>query len=218
MVREKILKILLIVGIAVVVAAPILGYTLDKVDLLNRTPVLINEDSSTGLQKAFAFPVSVEKDQKVTIEFSVYYANVSATLKIFGKGYYDQQYALNSTPGGLSGQNFVYSQFVWGQNPSSYTFSTTSIAITNNGYWYIEFAGSTNGDYLISIPGNYVIVVYGTNSGPSAITAVRFNIIIRIDGPGDLLQRIFYYIGSGLIIGLVLLIGYEYYKKMRREL
>ena len=34
MVRKKILKILLIAGIAIVVAAPILGYTLDKVDLL----------------------------------------------------------------------------------------------------------------------------------------------------------------------------------------
>ncbi|MFW9781375.1 MAG: hypothetical protein ACFFFB_03735 [Candidatus Heimdallarchaeota archaeon] len=216
--RKKILKILLIVGIAMVVAAPILGFTLDKVDLFNKAPYTIYEDSSTGLQRAFAFPVSIEKDQKVTIEFSVYYANITATLAIFGKGYFDQQYALNSSPGGLSGLNFIYSQFVWGQSPSTFTGSATSRTITNNGYWYIEFAGSTSGDYLISIPGNYYIVVYGTNSGPAAQTAVRFNIVIRIDGPGDLLQEIFYYIGSGVIIGLVLLIGYNYYKKMRREL
>lgn len=213
MVKKKI-SIIFIVGVALLITAPILGYFLDKTVLYERKPVVIDEDSDDGLKSAFAYPFSIRKDQKITIGFSVYYANVTATLKILGKGYYDQQYALNSTPGGLTGQDFVYSQFVWGQSiPSAYTYSGDETSITYNGYWYIEFAGDTSGSYLISIPGSYVIVVYGDNDGPE--TDVKFNIVIKIDGPGDLLEEIFYYLGAGVIAALVLFISYSYYKKFK---
>ena len=190
--RKKISMIILIVGIAFLVLAPILGYTLDKSTLVERRPATIGEDSSAGLTNAFASGFSLASNQKARIEFSVYFANVTATIKIFGKGYFDQQYALNNTPGGMTGLDFIYSQFVWGQSPSSFTGSSSSRTITYNGYWYIEFAGDTNGDYLISIPGSYVVVVYGNNDGPAAYTSIRFNIIVKIDGPGELLERIFY--------------------------
>ncbi|MHA2283184.1 MAG: hypothetical protein ACXAC5_20270 [Promethearchaeota archaeon] len=213
--RKKISMIILIVGIAFLVLAPILGYTLDKSTLVERRPATISEDSSAGLTKAFAFGISIGSDQKARIEFSVYYANVTATLKIFGRGYYDQQYALNNTPGGMGGLDFIWSQFVWGQSPSSFTGSATSRTITYNGYWYIEFGGDTSGDYVVSIPGSYVVVVYGNNDGPPANTAVSFNIVIKIDGPGDFLERIFYYIGAGVLLVAVLFISFGYYKKFK---
>lgn len=156
--------------------------------------------------------------QKVRIEFSVYYANVSATLKIFGKGYYDQQYALNNTPvDNLIGLDFIYSQFVWGQSPSTRTDSDNerSFTFSEDGYWYIEFAGDTYGDYLISIPGSYVIVVYGDNNGPPSDTSVRFNLVVTMDGPGDFLEDFFYYIGAGVIGVVILLLSYGYYKKFK---
>ena len=215
MLRKKISMIILIVGIAFLVLAPILGYTLDKSTLVERRPATIGEDSSAGLTKAFAFGFSLASNQKVRIEFSVYYANVTATIKIFGKGYYDQQYALNNTPGGMTGLDFIYSQFVWGQSPSSFTGSSSSRTITYNGYWYVEFAGDTSGDYLISIPGSYVVVVYGNNDGPAAYTSIRFNIIVKIDGPGELLERIFYYIGAGVILAAILFVSFGYYKKFK---
>ncbi|MHA1886162.1 MAG: hypothetical protein ACW96S_13995, partial [Promethearchaeota archaeon] len=196
--KRKMSVALLIIGIGLFVAAPILGYFLDKVEVVNNS-IGIYEDSSSGLQKAFAVPVTIQKDQKATIGFSVNRANVTATLKIVGKGYYDQQYALNNTPGSLSGLSFIYSQFVWGQSPSTYTGSSTSRTITNNGYWYIEFGGGTSGDYVISIPGAYVIVVYGSNSGPASDTFVPFNLLVRIDGPGEILKQIFYYAGAGVL-------------------
>ncbi|TET58676.1 MAG: hypothetical protein E3J52_07850 [Promethearchaeota archaeon] len=213
MVKKKISMIIFIVGVALLITAPILGYFLDKSVLYERKPVVIDEDSDDGLQSAFAYPFSIGKDQKITIEFSVYYANVTATLKILGKGYYDQQKALNSTPGGLTGQDFVYSRFVRGQSPSA--DSDDERSITYNGYWYIEFAGDTDGGYLISIPGSYVIVVYGDNDGPPADTDVLFNIVIKKDGPGDFLEELFYYLGAGVIAALVLFISYSYYKKFK---
>ncbi|MHA2399282.1 MAG: hypothetical protein ACXADU_10400 [Promethearchaeota archaeon] len=215
--KRKMSMALLIIGIGLFVAAPILGYFLDKVEVVNNS-IGIYEDSSSGLQKAFAYPVAIQKDQKITIGFSVNRANVTATLKIVGKGYYDQQYALNNTPGSLSGLNFIYSQFVWGQSPSTFTGSSTSRTITNNGYWYIEFGGSTSGDYVISIPGAYVIVVYGSNSGPASDTFVPFNLLVRIDGPGEILKQIFYYAGAGVLAILAIYITFGFYKKLRREI
>ena len=213
--RKKISIIILIVGIAFLVLAPILGYTLDKSTLLDRRPITIEENSSLQLTEAYAFGFSLKSGQKVRIEFSNYYADTITYLKIFGKGYYDQQYALDSPPTIMSGLNFVYSQFVWGQSPSIFTYSASSRTITYNGYWYIEFAGSTSGDYLISIPGSYVVVVYGDNDGPPANLDVRFNIIIKIDGPGDFLERIFYYIGAGVILIAILFVSFGYYKKFK---
>lgn len=216
--RKRIaLTAILVLGIVFLILAPILGYAFEKSDLLDRRGITINEDSSNGLQKAFARQVSISKGQKLSIDFSVSYANVSATIKIFGKGFYDQRFALNSSPPGLTGQNFVRSQFVWGQPPRDFTDSVNSQTITNNGYWYIEFGGDTDGDYVISIPGRYVVVVYGDNNGPSADTAVIFNLRIRIDGPGDFLEELFYYLGIGVLIFLALLISFGYYKKLRRR-
>lgn len=215
--KKLIAKIVLIVGIALLILAPILGYTLDKSTLLDQKPIVIDEDSDDGLQKSFAFQFSLESNQKARIEFSVYYANVTANLKIFGKGFYDQRYALNSSPVGLTGLYFICSEFIWGQNPSSATtINANSRDITYNGYWYIEFAGDTNDPFLISIPGSYVIVVYGDNDGPPSDTLVSFNLVVKIDGPGDFLERIFYYLGAGVIGVLVLLISYGYYKKFKR--
>ncbi|KKK43684.1 MAG: hypothetical protein Lokiarch_24920 [Candidatus Lokiarchaeum sp. GC14_75] len=218
MARKRIVfTAILVIGIVFLILAPILGYTLDKSVLLDKNGITINEDSNNGLTEAYARPFSISKDQKLSIEFSVHYANVSATMKIFGKGFYDQQLALNSSPTGLTGQDFAYSQFVWGQAPSTFTGSANSRTITDNGYWYIEFGGDTSGDYVISIPGKYVVVVYGVNSGPPAVTAVIFNLRIRIDGPGDFLEEIFYYFGIGVIAFLALLISFSYYKKLGRR-
>ncbi len=212
MVKKKISMIIFIVGVALLITAPILGYFLDKTVLYEKKPVEIDEYSDVRLEGAFAYRFSLRRDQKITIGFSVYYANVTATLKILGKGYYDQQYDLNDTlPDDLNGQDFVYSQFVWGQSPSA--DSDDERSITHDGYWYIEFAGDTSGGYLISIPGSYVIVVYGDNDGP--LSDVLFNIVIKKDGPGDLLEEIFYYLGAGVIAALVLFISYSYYKKFK---
>ncbi|MHA2038202.1 MAG: hypothetical protein ACW98X_17330 [Promethearchaeota archaeon] len=214
--RKKISKIILIVGIAFLVLAPILGYALDKSTLKDSRPATIEEASTDGLREAFAYGFTLNSDQKVIIEFSVFYANVTATLKIFGRGYYDQHYSLNNSPDtDMTGLFFVWSQFAWGQAPSSHTDDANSRTIQYNGYWYIEFAGSTNGDYLISIPGSYVVVVYGDNDGPAINTDVRFNILIKKDGPGEFLEMLFYYIGAGIILAAILYVSFGYYKQLK---
>lgn len=211
--RKKISIGILIVGIVFLVLAPILGYFTAKTTLVSGTPTAINEYSSTGIKQAFAYRFSIQSNQKVRIDFSVYFANITATLKIFGNGYYDQQYALNNSPAGMNGLDFVYSQYAYGQNPTASTDDVRTI--TYDGHYHIEFGGATSGNLIISIPGTYVIVVYGDNDGPAADVNVYFNIVIKIDGPGEFLENLFYYIGTGIILAAILFISSGYYKKFK---
>jgi hypothetical protein len=210
--KKKLAKIIIIIGIILLIAGPVLGFLVDKLTLVNATPITIQEDSDTDVQNAYAFPVSLAKNQKLTIEFSVYYEDIQATIKILGKGTYDA----NSNPNGLTGLSFIYSEFTWGQTPSTSAASATSRTITDDGYWYIEFSGTTSGDYLVYRPGDYVIIVYGTNGGSP--TAVYFNITIKIDGPGVFLQNLFIAIGIIILVCYVLWYSYGYLNKLRRGL
>ncbi|MHA1107461.1 MAG: hypothetical protein ACTSPN_17360 [Promethearchaeota archaeon] len=202
--EQKKIKILVLISVAIIILGPILGLLLNKVTLVDQSYV-IPETSNTALSKG----------QKIIIEFSVFTANVTATLKILGKGYYDQAYEASSAPGPLSGESLIYSQFAFGQSPSAQTASTTSRSITNDGFWYMEFAGSTTGDYLISVPGDYVVIVYGTNS---FATDVYFNIVIKIDGPGAIVETLLILIGVGALLALMFTVTLGYLKKTRRGL
>jgi hypothetical protein len=212
---EKRIKIIVIIGIVLLVAAPILGFILDKLLLFSAAPVTIQEDSDSDIQDAFAFPVSLAKNQKLVVEFSVYYADIQATVKILGKGAYDAAYAINQDPDLVSGLSFVYSEFTYGISPQSSADDATSLSITDDGYWYIEFAGSVySSDYVISRPGDYVVVVYGTNTG--APTDVYFNITIKADGPGNFLQNLFLAVGIIILACYALYFSYGYLNKLRR--
>jgi len=215
--RKKILIIILIIGIACLILGPVLGFLMNKITVSDNSviPVSISEASSSGIQDAHSIPITLDKGQKAIIQFAVYYENITTTLKIFGLGVYNRQYALNSAPTGLTGRNFLYSIFAYGQSPSSSTFSTNSRSITEDGFYYMEFAGDTNGDYLISVPGQYVIVVYGTNSSPTD-TDVLFNIKVEVDGPGTFLSSLFITIGILLLVLWVGLLAYAYIKLLRR--
>ncbi|MHA1373447.1 MAG: hypothetical protein ACTSR7_04035 [Promethearchaeota archaeon] len=212
--EQKKIKILVLISVAIIILGPILGLLLNKVTLVDQSYV-IPETSNTDIQDAYAYQFSLSKGQKIIIEFSVFTANVTATLKILGKGYYDQAYEASSAPGPLSGESLIYSQFAFGQSPSAQTASTTSRSITNDGFWYMEFAGSTTGDYLISVPGDYVVIVYGTNS---FATDVYFNIVIKIDGPGAIVETLLILIGVGALLALMFTVTLGYLKKTRRGL
>jgi hypothetical protein len=64
--------------------------------------------------------------------------------------------------------------------------------------------GDRVGDSLVSWPGDYYVIVYGSNSGPSSATAVPFDITIKVDGPGEALNNFLILIGILIIIFYVL--------------
>jgi hypothetical protein len=211
--RNKLLKIVLIIGIGLIIAGPVVGIALNKINLVNRKPYTgLTETSDDELQSAFYKHFTLTKNQKVVIKFSVFYPNVTARLKIFNRHFFDAEFDANSDPTGLIGENFIYTVHVLGTTPSLST--GTSVSITEQGEVYIEFAGDRSGFNLISLPGRYTVVVYGVNSGTSE--DVIFNIVVNVDGPGAFLGGLFLTVGIVVLICYALLISYNYLNNLRR--
>jgi hypothetical protein len=201
--KKKTAYIIIGISIACLILGPVMGLIFDKVTLYDRKPHTIQEDSNSGLTKAFGHPVTLSKDQKLIVEISEFYPNTSITIKIIAKSVYDRAYSLNSTPSGISGLEFVYSEFGWGASPSGSTAGSTALSLPSGGiYFYIEFMGDRTGDSLISWPGDYYVIVYGTNSGPASARNVYFDISIKVDGPGQTLNNLL------IVVGALILVAY----------
>lgn len=213
---EKKIKILVLISVLLIILGPVLGLLLNKVILVNQ-PMVIPATSNTDIQDAYAYPFSLAKGQKIVIEFSLFTENVSATLKILGKGTYDEEDVPSNPPGPIGGKSFVYSEFAFGRSPtfSTVAYPATSRSITNEGHWYIEFAGAVNGVYLISVPGDYVVIVYGSNTGG---TNVYFDLIVKIDGPGEIIGMLLTLVGIGMLAAILVIGTMGYLKKTGRGL
>jgi len=214
LVSRKISNIVLIIGIGLLVAGPILGVLTDKVTLCSGNPKTIDELSSSEIQEAFNCNFRLKRNQKIIIKISVYFENITVQLKIIDRLTYDQEYEANSDPTVLPGESFVHSTFTWGESPGSSTSGASSVTLTEQEEDYIEFAGDISGDNLISLPGSYTVIVYGDNSGSG--TDVYFNIAVKIDGPGDFLGSLFVTIGIIVIVCYAILVSYKYLNKLRR--
>jgi hypothetical protein len=204
--KKKTAYIIIGIGIACLILGPLFGILLDKMTLYEQKPEIIQEDSSTGMTNAFARPVTLSKDQKLIVEISEFYPNASVTIKIIAKSVYDQAFSLDSPPGGISGLLFVYSKFGWGSSPAGSTIPASSVSLPSTGiYFYIEFMGDIAGISLVSWPGDYYVIVYGSNSGPPSDTNVTFDITIKVDGPGETMNNFLILLGALIIIVYVML-------------
>lgn len=211
---KKILTIILIIGIALIITGPILGFVLDEITLADLKPAAITETSDTEIQSAYACEFTIDRNQKAIIVFGVYYSDITANLKILTKYQYDVELLANSNPNGLTGEYFITTTFRLGQYPSVSRQNVETIS--NQGERYLEFTGSaTATPYFISIPGTYVVIVYGDHTGPE--TDVLFNLSVKVDGPGDFLSRLFITIGIIVLVCYALFLAYKYLNKIRRE-
>ena len=212
---EKKIKILVLISLILIILGPILGLLLNKVTLVDQSFVT-SDTSNSDIQNATAIEFTLSKGEKIVIEFSLSTENVTANLIILGKGTYNQAYEASSAPGSISGEKyFIYSQFTFGQTPSNQAGADDIRSISNEGYWYIEFAGEVSGLYLRSVPGDYVVIVSGTNSGG---TNVYFDLVIKIDGPGDIIETLLILIGIGALLAIMFTTTLGYLKKTRRGL
>jgi len=207
--KKKTAYFIIGIAIACLVLGPLFGMLLDKMTVYEGKPKVIQEDSSTGLTNAFAYPVTLSKDQKLIVEISEFYPNSSITIKIIAKSVYNQEFSLDNPPGGIPGLQFVYSEFGWGSSPADSTIGASSLTLPGNGiYFYIEFMGDRGGVWpeisLISWPGDYYVIVYGTNTGPVSDTNVTFDITIKVDGPGEALNNLLILVGALIIVAYVM--------------
>ena len=131
--KKKTAYFIIGIGIACLILGPLFGMLLDKMTIMEGKPKVIQEDSSTGLTNAFGYPVTLTKDQKLIVEISEFYPNSSITVKIIAKSVYDRAYSLDSNPGGISGLQFVYSEFGWGSSPAGSTNGASSLSLPSSG-------------------------------------------------------------------------------------
>lgn len=198
--KKKTAYIILGIGAICLILGPIFGVVLDKMTIYDSKPEIIQEDS-VRITKAFAFPVTLNRDQKLIIVISDFYPNSSVTIRILAKSTYDRAYSENDTTNSVSGLQFVYSEFGYGTTPAGSTNGANTLTLPASGiFFYIEFMGDRTGDSLISWPGDYYVVVYGSNSGPASNLNVLFDIHIKVDGPGEALYNAFILIGVLIIL------------------
>jgi len=215
---EKKIKILVLISVILIILGPVLGLLLNKIILVDQSFV-ISETSNSDIQNATAIEFTLSKGQKSVIEFSVSTENITANLIILGKATYDQEYEDSTAPGSISGEKyFIYSEFAFGQIPISNQAHSDDIrSITNEGYWYIEFAGEVSGLYLRSVPGDYVIIVSGTNSGGLNLN-IYFDLVVKIDGPGEIIGMLLTLVGIGMLVAILVIGTMSYLKKTGRGL
>ncbi|MBD3353540.1 MAG: hypothetical protein GF364_18800 [Candidatus Lokiarchaeota archaeon] len=194
--------IILLVGVGLAIAGPLFGLILERRTLVNKDEIIIDQDSQVSFEDVYSLPFTLKKNGKAIIEFSVYYENVTANLKIFGQGKFDGEVSQNGTndPQTENGQYFMVTTRDWTWGPFGTTMRLATCALDD--YYYIEFMGDgDNTNRIWSEPGDYVVVVYGANSFVNS-TTVKFNLKVTIDGVGPILNTIFSIVGWGMMVAI----------------
>lgn len=216
--KTKLGKNCVILGIlCVALFAPVLGWALDKWPLFMQDGVTIKESSDSDINDAHATHFTLGYNQKVTINFNGIYPNVTSTLIIVTKLDYDTACDANAAPGGVSTRDFIYNTGYPGSGGSTYgsnDFRTISYATVSTQDWVIEFMGDVVGSRLESVPGDYVIVVYGTTVSSDS-DDVKFNLTVKIDSIGEDLEY-WVSIAGWVLLGLGVLALLSAYLKNRR--
>lgn len=216
---KKKLKFLLGLGLLFLILGPILGGMTETILIHKESSKLVDQESEKSFQNVDPYEISIKKNQKVTIKFSVYSENVTASLKIVGKGLFDSEYIKNDTygPPNVTGRYFLISKQVWSGDPSWYEETQRVVSCIQDDFYFIEFMGDGNsGGIIWNEPGDYVIFVYGSNSYNMS-SEVIYNIEVYIDGPSALIRKGFSAIGWLLIIVAGLVIIDASIKKFRSE-
>jgi hypothetical protein len=216
---KKKLKFLLVIGLIFLILGPIIGNMTETFLIHNESSKVIDQDSEISFQNVDPYEISIKKNQKITIKFSVYSQNVTASLKIVGKGLFDSEYIKNDTygPPNVTGRYFLISKQVWSGDPSWYEETQRVVICIQDDFYFIEFMGDGNsGGIIWNEPGDYVIFVYGSNSYNMS-SEVIYNIQVYKDGPSALIRKGFSAIGWLLIIVAGLVIIDASIKKFRSE-
>lgn len=213
------LKFGLVAGMLFILFAPTVGGLFETIRVKNDEDQNISDDSAVSFHDVAAYEISIKRGQKFIIKFSVYTVNVSASLKIVGKGLFDSEYQKNATnaPQTVTGKYFLVSKPAWGYDPSVSEDTQTVVTCIQDDFYYLEFMGDgqSSNDLIWNEPGDYVIFVYGSNLFVNSTSGVTFNLEILKSGPSNVITDIFYLLGLGVILIAGLVIGMRMLNKWR---
>ena len=217
--ESKKIKYILALGLLFLILGPIVGEMTETLRIYNESDKLVDQESEISFHNVDQYEITIKKNQKITIKFSVYSPNVTASLKIFGKGLFDSEYLKNDTngPQNVNGRYFMISTPSWSGDPSWYEDTQRVVSCDQDDFYYIEFMGDGNSaDAIWNEPGEYVVFVYGSNSYNMS-TEVIYNVEIYKDGPSTLIKTWSSTIGWLLLIVAGFFIVNESIKKFKGE-
>ncbi len=193
---QKLTTGLLVIGIiCVAVAGPVLNQGLSNWPVLLETEMNIPEGSYTNKSQAYIYKHTVISDNTLTVKVSVLGADSRVYVRIYSAATYNGM----TSPSGTGGLNFIVSYPQFGSTPSgtaSATYDSNNGKVAN-----VDFGGGTTSDRVVLIPGDYVVVVYGTNESIASPTAnVKFKLQITQEIFGRVWGRLVNTVGWILII------------------
>jgi hypothetical protein len=171
--------------------------------------------SDTNFADAYTLDVPIAEGQRIHVRFSVNKANMTVTLMILSKAEYITILNANVTAPNAVGAGprlpFVtYNPDLTDTTPNGNNVDMTTL--TYSGSVQFEFGGSATGDVVLNVPGDYVILVYGTNdwaNDPDNI--IPFSLEVTTEGPWKTFEVLFAVLAfiALAIAGLLALMEYR---------
>lgn len=200
---------LLIVGIiCVAVVTPVLTQGFANWPVVPETEMNITEGSYTNKTLAYTYRHTVVADNSVSVKISVLGADSRVYVRIYTAATFESMVDPSTT----AGLNMIAAFPTFGVDP---TGSAVAEYDSNSGrVGFLEFGGGTQGSRVALIPGDYVIVVCGTNSSIASLTAnVRFKLQITTEVVGRTWTRIINLVGWILVVSCAVLSLLLWFKK-----
>ena len=206
-----------LIGFILIASSFVLPVYFNRTTIEDRKPLSFNSIAADNISDCHARRFSLSKGQSCSVEISDRYENVTAiTIMFLTYEEYTLRVIEDRDPDDVV---IVRQQFIWryleypqgvgdSDNSNRYTLGVIDVV------YLIDFIGGGSGSNLVSIPGDYVVVVWGTTSFG---TTVKTNLKIVVDGLGDTLRNVFFTMGwIVLLAACVITVVYIIYNKKNR--
>jgi hypothetical protein len=191
---QKASNFLLVIGIlCVAVAGPVLTQGFSAWPAVPETEMSIPDTSQTNITQAYKFRHTVYSDNPVSLKITATGRDSVVYVRIYPVSTYDTLAAPTNT----NLRAMIYSVPSYGTAPSGGSVSTFDTT-TYGRFAMIDFGGTTTGDRVQFVPGDYVIVVYGDNT--TGVGNVNFKLQITQEIFGRVWGRLVNTVGWILII------------------
>ena len=209
-----------IVGIACLVFVPIGPRYFEEYLLVDYQPLTLHTNSATNVNQSFATSFTLKQGYKCNVVIlNIYDYNgsedIEVDLRFVPLGTYLNAFENAVDPDTLTSLYFMEIENKYPDNPTRDADNVVDGgSIDENEVYLYEFMGNGDTNDIWSLPGQYVVIIWVTNSGTG--NTGSFGVSISVDGQGDLLRTIFSWLG-GILLFIAVLLGVAYFILNRRR-
>ena len=204
-----------IVGIASLIFTQVGTQYFEEFSLVDAQPLVLHTDSASNVNQSFATVITLKQGYKCDLVISNIYdyngsEDIEVDLRFVPLGVYLDAYENAANPNSLTSLYFIEIKYKYPDNPSRDATNVVGEAsgfIEENEVFTYEFMGNGDTNDIWSLPGQYAVIIWVTNSGSG--NTGSFGVKISVDGQGDLLRTIFSWIGGILLlVAAILAVAY----------